>query len=149
MSVHRWPPALERDELGVIAHGPVILARASGIVAGLRCVFAYPQGIELDFVLRASGVQADVASHQVRDTAGAQVHVRVDQREGLACPTGGPITSGNGRFAWHTRYWIDQIPSDGLVHIRVAWPQAGLPETESTLTLNDLRGLDTRVLSLT
>ncbi|MCI2238033.1 hypothetical protein MO973_38250 [Paenibacillus sp. TRM 82003] len=64
MTMHRWPPALPPDELGAVVHGPVVLARATGIVAGLRCVFAHTGGLLLPVVLRAGGVQAEAAARQ-------------------------------------------------------------------------------------
>lgn len=37
-------PAPFLYQLGVIAHGLLVLARAEGIAAALRCVFAHPTG---------------------------------------------------------------------------------------------------------
>ncbi|AXG12614.1 hypothetical protein [Intrasporangium calvum] len=134
----------------MVVHGPVILCRASGIVAGLRCVFAHPEGLELHFVLRASGVQAEAASRQgqVPGSSHPKVHVQVNDRDGVAHPTGGPITTGDDRFFMQTRYWIDELPFDRRVHITVAWPEAGMPETQRVIMLDDLSGLPERVLPL-
>jgi hypothetical protein len=40
------------------------------------------------------------------------------------------------------------LPSDGRLRLTVAWPRAGLPETNVLLTLPDLDDLDAWVLSL-
>lgn len=44
-----------------MVHGPAIIARSPGIVMAVRCVYAYPSGLELITVLRATGVQAEGA----------------------------------------------------------------------------------------
>ncbi|MGI4896130.1 MAG: hypothetical protein ACRYF3_13560 [Janthinobacterium lividum] len=58
MSEPLWAPRRSPHELGVIAHGPLVLARAEGIVAALRCVFAHPDGLHLPLVLRADAERA-------------------------------------------------------------------------------------------
>ena len=162
MSRHRWPPAVAPDELGAIVHGPVILGRAPGIVAGLRCVFGHTGGLLLPFVLRASGVQAEAAGRQTfgylhepitdpQDAgsgSGPKVYVEVNDRAGFADSSGGPSSGGEDDFDMQARYWIDEIPRDGRLRISVAWPQAGLPESHTVLTLEGLDDLQTRVLPL-
>ncbi|WP_432571277.1 hypothetical protein [Kineococcus sp. SYSU DK005] len=162
MTPHRWPPAAPPDELGAVVHGPVVLARATGIVAGLRCVFAHTGGLLLPFVLRARGVQAEAACRQTfghlrepgPDGGGAvswslpQVHVEVDGLAGFADSSGGPSSGGDDDFEMQARYWIDRLPRDGRLGIGVAWPRAGLPESRTVLELGDLGDLHERVLPL-
>ncbi|WP_380176147.1 hypothetical protein ACFEMC_10645 [Kineococcus sp. DHX-1] len=47
------PPFLE--ELGVLAHGPALLSTGPEIGIGLRCVFAYPEGLLLSIQVKAIG----------------------------------------------------------------------------------------------
>ncbi|NAZ74316.1 hypothetical protein GTQ99_02600 [Kineococcus sp. T13] len=162
MTLHRWPPTVPPDELGAVVHGPVILARATGIVAGLRCVFAHTTGLLLPFVLRAEGVQAEAASRQVfghihepindphdtRSWSLPQVHVEVNDQAGFADSSGGPSSGGDDDFEMQARYWIDELPRDGRLSITVAWPQAGLSQTRTTLVLDDIDDLETKVLRL-
>lgn len=163
MTLHRWPPAVQPDELGAIAHGPVILARGPGIVAGLRCVFAHTGGILLPFVLRAHGVQGEAASRQffrhdfestepqtdvIPPWSAPQVHVEVNDSAGYADPGGGPSSGGDDDFEMQGRYWIDEIPRDGTLAVTVAWPQAGLPQSRTVLHLDGLDALHQRVLPL-
>jgi hypothetical protein len=102
---HRWPAALPPDELGVVFHGPVLLARSPGIAAGLRCVYAHPGGLRLPLVLRAADVQADAAarttSPRFRDDAG--------DRE--------PWSGIADDFSLEGTYWIDRLPRDGRLRL--------------------------------
>ena len=162
MTLHRWSPATPPDELGAVVHGPVILARATGIVAGLRCVFAHTTGLLLPFVLRAEAVQAEAASRQAfghihepitdpddtRSWSLPQVHVAVNDQAGFADSSGGPTSGGDDDFEMQARFWIDEIPRDGRLGITVAWPQAGLPQTRTVLHLEGLNDLHERVLPL-
>lgn len=151
MTPHRWPAAARPDELGAIAHGPVVLARAPGIVAALRCVFAHTDGILLPFVLRAHGVQGEAACrhffrHHVEPSdeeiagfaapwSAPQVHVEVNDVAGFTDPGGGPSSGGDEDFEMQAHFWIDEIPRDGELGITVAWPQAGLPPSRTVLHL--------------
>ena len=61
------PPDSEAaQELGSIAHGPVLLDRGHGIAVGLRCVFAHRTGLHLPLVLIARDVHADAAARRLR-----------------------------------------------------------------------------------
>ncbi|GAB3464046.1 hypothetical protein AB1207_12050 [Kineococcus endophyticus] len=145
---HRWPPAAEPEDLGAVVHGPVVLARAPGIVAALRCVFAHSEGLSLPFVLRAEGVQAEAASRQSQwgavDEDGPQgwsepvVVVRVGKHEGFADPAQARGSAGDDAYDLDANFWIDVLPdelSGNRLELTVSWPQAGLPETTTVLTL--------------
>ena len=170
MSAPRWP--LERppdDELGAVVHGPVLLARSPGIAAGLRCVFAHPNGLQLPLVLRAEGVQAEAAR---RDKF---VPGRGERSGGAwrGAPWAGPVlvagadgeertvvagasTSGGGRmfggeddsYRFDGLYWIGDLPTDNMLRLTVAWPEAGLAETTTVLELADLDDLADRIVHL-
>ncbi|TFV75052.1 hypothetical protein E4P40_19555 [Blastococcus sp. CT_GayMR20] len=159
MTLHRWAAVLPPDELGVVVHGPVLLGRSPGIAAGLRCVFAHPGGLRLPFVLRASGVQAEAAGRRTfsrpRDEAGVDgpwsgvtLHVEVDGVTGIADAAHQESSGSADVFALESTYWIDRLPGDGRLRLTVAWPQAGLAETTTELELDDLGGLDGRVVPL-
>lgn len=160
MSAHRWRVGTIPDELGVIVHGPVVLARASGIVVGLRCVFAHTGGLHLPFALRATGVQAEAAGRQTfrRSVALEDVgpgtssrpllHIAVDDLSGEAISTGG-ISGSEDTFAVDTSVWVDRVPTDGRVVLTVGWPQAGLPETRTVLLLEGLDDYLERIRPLT
>jgi hypothetical protein len=142
----------------VVVHGPAILGRATGIVVGLRCVFAHADGLLLPVVLHASGVQAEAAGkqrHRPRSGDALQdhgsmlaVHVRADDRAGPADPS---RTTGSARpdsFWLEATYWLDVLPSDRQLHLTVAWPQVGMPESQTVLTLDPLDDVLERVLPL-
>ncbi len=155
------------DELGAVVHGPVILARANGIVAGLRCVFGHSGGLLLPVVLRATGVQAEAAFRQTSsrrrrsmtqagttDSGQApsqslpQVQVGVNERTGIAESSSSTRSASKDAFEMQAHYWIGELPRDRLVRISVAWPQAGLPQSQIVITLDDLEDLPDRVLPL-
>ncbi|MEW1960117.1 hypothetical protein [Kineococcus sp. NPDC059986] len=149
LTPHRWPPAVEPEDLGAVVHGPVVLARAPGIVAALRCVFAHSDGLSLPFVLRAEGVQAEAALRQSQwggvDEDGPQgwsepvLAVRVGDQEGFADPSQSTGSGGEDAYDLDANFWIDVLPDqsagDCRLELTVSWPQAGLPETTTVLTL--------------
>ncbi|MCZ2829052.1 hypothetical protein O2W14_09425 [Modestobacter sp. VKM Ac-2986] len=165
----RWPSApLPRDELGVVVHGPVVLARSPGITAALRYVLAHPDGLHLPVVLRAEGVQAEAAGrelHRHRVTAPAQgPAVAADPWTGLLVTVdadGEQRTADPGRshssarsdprsdsFESEAGYWIGRLPTDGRLRLTVSGPQAGLAEATTVLELDDLHDLADRVVRL-
>ncbi|GAA0306761.1 hypothetical protein [Kineococcus aurantiacus] len=147
MRPHRWAAAAEPRDLGAVVHGPVVLARATGVVAGLRCVFAHADGLSLPFVLRAEGVQAEAAArqsfsgHVPLDEFGPGtwsepvVAIGVDGDEGLADPSQSSGSGGEDAFDLDATYWVDRLPTDGRLTVTVSWPQAGLPLTRTELEL--------------
>lgn len=168
---HQWPAQLPPHELGAIAHGPLILAQAPGITAGLRCVYAHPSGLHLPLVLRASGehirdatawnpgtlrrypsgsfAERENSQHGYTPYSEPQLIVEVNGTRGVATTTGALHASDDDQvWARDAAYWIDDLPRDGLLRITLSWPQAGLPQTRSELTLTDLDNLTSRVLPL-
>ncbi|WP_380158013.1 hypothetical protein [Kineococcus sp. R86509] len=154
MRVHRWPPAVEPDELGAIVHGPVVLARSPGVVAALRCVFAHTGGLSLPFVLRAEGVQAEAANRQSTSHRLAledigpgtfsepRVVVRVGEAEGLADASQATSSGGDDAYDLDANFWIDALPTDGRIVVTVSWVQAGLAESRTELRLRPWTGDD-------
>lgn len=51
--VTSYPPLPFLEGLGVLAHGPVLLSTGPEIGIGLRCVFAYPEGLLLSLQVKA------------------------------------------------------------------------------------------------
>jgi hypothetical protein len=162
VNAHRWPGATIPDELGVIVHGPVILARAAGIVAGLRCVFAHTGGLYLLFTLHATGVQAEAANRQIfsRHAVALQevgpgtsslplLHIDVDDQSGGADASQATTSGSDDAFNMNAGFWVDRIPTDGRLGITVVWPQAGLLETRTELMLEGLDDYGDRVRPLT
>lgn len=107
----------------MLAPGAVVLARATGIVAGLRCVFAHTGQLHLPCTPRATGVQAD-ASH-------------------------GETSGSDDAFTMDTGVGVDRVPTDRRVGLTVAWPRAGLPETRTELLLEGLDDFLDRIRPLT
>jgi hypothetical protein len=156
---HRWAAAGPPDELGVVVHGPVLLARSPGIAAGLRCVYAHPGGLRLPLVLRAAGVQAEAAGRttlpRFRDDAGDRepwsgptLDVEVDGIRGVADAANQESSGNADDFSLEGTFWIDRLPRDGRLRLTVAWPEAGLAENTTVLALDDLDGLGDRVVAL-
>ena len=153
----RWSAQVPPEELGVVVHGPVVLARSPGIVAGLRCVFAHPGGLHLLVVLRAEGVQAEAAGRRTfprPDDAGHDpctgpaLVADVDGDSRPADPIGQESSGSADHFSQRVAYWIGALPRDGRLQLTFGWPQAGLAETRTVLQLADLDGLEERVLPL-
>lgn len=59
--VTSYPPLPFLERLGVLAHGPVLLSTGPEIGIGLRCVFAYPEGLLLSIQVKAIGQAASDA----------------------------------------------------------------------------------------
>ncbi|PWJ52510.1 hypothetical protein SAMN06264364_1192 [Quadrisphaera granulorum] len=143
-----------------MAHGPVVLASDGDVAAGLRCVWAYPEGLLLPVVIRARGVHAEAAVRQTfgRDRAGVhaselqgsalRVEVRVNDHNGVAEASGGSSSGGEEVFTAEPHYWIGELPRDGQIDLRVSWPEVGLADTAMTLHLEDLTDLRERVVRL-
>jgi hypothetical protein len=163
MTRHRWGARLPPDELRAVVHGPVVLSRSPGIAAGLRCVFAHPGGLQLPLVLRARGVQAEAAArssslHRHGDPlapgrarepwSGLLLTVEVNGRSGIADPAHSTASGNDDAFDLEASYWIGELPEDGQVRIDAAWPQAGLGEHSTVLTLGDLSGVGGRTVVL-
>lgn len=163
MSQHRWPGQMLPDELGVVVHQPVVLARAPGVAVGLRCVFAHPGGLHLPLVLVATGVPAGAAARlsfpdQVRFASaegghhdpwsGLRVVAEVNGFSGPADPSEQQGSGGDGAFDLTAAYWIGDLPADRRLRLTVGWPEIGLPHAERTLVLDSLDNLPDRVLSL-
>jgi hypothetical protein len=161
-SRHRWPAGVVPDELGVVVHGPVVLARSPGIAVGLRCVFAHPDGLHLPLVLRARDLQAEAASRWSfprgrRDDgpatgsepwSGLRLGIELNGRAGSV--DAGRTTSSGGAdtFGSEASYWVGELPGDGRLRLTVGWPQAGLAEASTGLQLDGLQDLGDRVLPL-
>lgn len=135
-----------------MVHGPAIIARSPGIVAGVRCVFAYATGLSVLVVVRAEGVQAEAAARGMHDHEryheGFVVTAQVDDRSGPILSGGGESSAGDETFAADEGFWIGALPSDGRLTLGIAWPEAGLAAAEVTLTLTGLGCLDSSVLPL-
>lgn len=139
------------NSLGAIAHGPAILGHNGAVSAGLRCAFAYPEGIELLIVVAAIDIHADAASLHTfprpdavgRDPwSGLQVTVELDGQVGGADAFRSESSGSGDRFTQESHYFLDPLPADPLLLVAVAWPRIGLTEhrTELRLDLHDIPG---------
>jgi hypothetical protein len=128
-----------------------MLGGNGAVTAGLRCAFAYPEGVELLIVVTANDVHADAASMHTfprPDAVGhepwssLQVTVELDGRLGGADPCQSQSSGGGDRFRQESHYFLDPLPTDPRLLIAVAWPQIGLTEhrTELRLDLHDIAG---------
>lgn len=140
-----------------MVHGPAILGRHGVVTAGLRCAFAYPQGIELLIVVAAADVHADAASLHTfprpeavgrEPWSGLQVTIELDGQLGGADPFQSQSSGGGDTFVQESRYFIDPLPADPRLLIAVTWPQIGLTEhrTELQLDLHDIACRSTTLL---
>lgn len=165
MSVDRWSFERQPGVVGVLVHGPALVARSTGIAVAVRCIFARPDGLEIDLVLRAVGVQAEAAGRQ---SFGGRVQTRpagetidtgrggsepvllveVNGRRATAHPSEQTSSGGEDQFDSELRVGIPELPSDNLITLTVSWPQAGLAEGSVTLTLGPLDDLENRIVRL-
>jgi hypothetical protein len=166
VSVDRWSSEPNYDGLGVVVHGPSVVARSTGIAMAVRCIFAYPGGLEIDLVLRAAGVQAEAAARQsfgrhvpmlrpadeTEDTwrggSEPEVVIGMDGRRAVAYPREQTSSGGEDEFNSELRVAVAELPSDGVITLTASWPQAGLAEGSATLTLAPLDDLENRVIQL-
>ena len=145
MVVHRWPALLPPGELGVVVPGPAILARSPGIVLGLRCIFAQSGGLLLPTVVRAEGVQAEAALRRIRPRSEAgdvlsepRLVAQVDGMSGVADSFRDSASASEDAYEGDAAYWIGAIPLDRRLRLTVGWPEAGLRESSTELTLTGL-----------
>lgn len=145
MVVHRWPALLPPGELGVVVHGPAILSRSAGIVLGLRCVFAQPGGLLLSTVVRAAGVQAEAAQRRFsrRPESGDTVSeprlwAEIDGKSGSADAYQASASGSEDAYESDAWYWLGAVPLDQRLRLTVGWPEAGLGESSTDLTLTGL-----------
>lgn len=159
---HRWGALPPPEDLGAVVHGPVLLGRGERIAAGLRCVYAYPSGLNLPFVVRARGLGEEVVDRWASEPlaqdpvfpadhepwSGIRFAVQVDDLTGPADPVGLAGQGGLEDFDAEGSLWVGTLPLDGRVRITVSWAEAGLPETSTELVLGDLSGLADRIVPL-
>ncbi|MGI4896562.1 MAG: GNAT family N-acetyltransferase [Janthinobacterium lividum] len=164
MSEHGWSRGEPPEELGVLAHGPVLLARALDVTAGLRCVFAHRSGLHLPVVYRATGPRRHDAARwsagHLRRWPGVddpdrgtrysapRLQATLDGRTGPVDTDRVLNRHGVGVWGAEASYWIGDLPHDGRLVLTLAWPDAGLPATTTTLTLHGLDDLGTHVVPL-
>jgi hypothetical protein len=150
MPTDRWNARRPPQELGVVVHGPVVLARSPGIAVGLRCVFAHPTGLHLPLVLLAEGVQAEAAVRHSRSSepAGPTLRAEVDGQDGRADATRSAWTGSTDHFELQADHWIGALPADARLTLVAGWPEAGLAEQRTVLTLAHLDDLADQVVTL-
>jgi hypothetical protein len=183
------------DLLGVVVHSGLVLYRRKDVVAAVRRITAFPEGLVLDTVVLARDVHAEAAGRrehaatahrraagaaQREDEAAAQhkseaaaqwegtaaaerQHARTAAMivrryvpsfaEGDILRLG--ITTSAGETRWldayesssskaedqyrlEAAYWLTPLPGDGLLTLVCAWPEIGLPETQTDIILPDL-----------
>lgn len=157
-----WQPwTIEDSEqtwrsLGAIAHGPVVLAQAPGIVVGLRCLFAYPDRLSAWLIATAdtayipqvlpprseaeARVQGDLWEHWPGPADDPLIHATVDFIPQRLSLLGLNDARGHGdgvvRISCQAR--IFGMPTDDTLSFEVSWGLA-LPPTHTTLQLPNLR----------
>lgn len=157
-----WQPwAIEDSDqtwgsLGAIAHGPVVLAQAPGIVVGLRCLFAHPDRLTAWLVATADAafipqvlpprseaearVQSDLWEQWPGFANDPLIHATVDfmpQRLSLLERNDG-YGDGDGVRRVSCSARIFGMPTDDTLGFEVSWGPA-LPPTHTTLQLPNLR----------
>ncbi len=146
----RWLGTPPEAELGAVVHGPLVLARTSGIAVGLRCVFAHPTGLHVPLVVLARAIHAEAAGRQTghqpapsgyrpSDPPGwSQLELvgQVNGRTGEMSPFSATRSSSLDRYTEQAEYWIGELPRDGVLRLTVAWPRLGLASATTTLRLD-------------
>jgi hypothetical protein len=158
----RWFLTAPDDQLGVPVQGPVVLARSSEIIVAARAVLAYPSGLLLPIVLRASGTAATAAGRYAlgirswasgpgpeRRPSTLTVQAELNGALAIANPISADNAGGTEEFEYWGDHWLGQLPEDGRLRLMVSWADIGLSETTTTLTLTSLDGLADRVVTVT
>ena len=165
MDFREWPSTPPpTDELGVVVHGPVVVAATPTTVVGLRCVFAHPGGLLISLVGRVDTTKAptrplsryETAVKALGDGDGPDMEglaeprllVTMDDVSGPARPGGLELSTYETSIRMAAEYWIDHLPTDRRVTLLFSWPQADVEEVESVLTLASLDDLAHRTVSL-
>lgn len=159
-------PPRRSTELAAVAHGPAILARTTGIVVGLRSIFAYSAGLEIALLVSATGSAAELVARQY--SASAEIdpitgsrHPANDLGVGLrfdalddstAQPFQRKSTEGFGRdperYEREFLFYTKELANSSRVQYRIAWPEVGLPTTDVILTLPDVQVLRDNIIIL-
>jgi len=167
MSVADWPSWPFMIGLGVVAHGPAVLSSGPDIGIGLRCIFAYPEGLLVSMQIRAvdgaGQLLADMLSHP---HAGAPRRPHVPHSwlqltvldDGEEMPLTGHHSSGTSISAGVTDdgvqtagydrdvdAWVTGTPARGVLEVRTGWPEVGAPMTTTHLVMEGLTDLATAV----
>ena len=165
MTLRRWPSMpFAEDEIGPTVHGPVVIARNAHAVAAIRYVNAHRQGLDLVIAARAqldsrqpaSAYEAALAALEHTDglepppdyIGDLRVLVTVDDVTGPATSARADSSMNGPYVMMEASYWIDRLPTGRQLTLDTSWPMMGITETHTTLTLDTLEDLDTRVLSL-
>jgi hypothetical protein len=139
------------QELGSIAHGPVLLTAGEGIAVGLRCVFAHRTGLHLPLVLVARGVHADAAARRL-GRHGDELRLELGPADGGPMVRLGAFASqsagGDDEYRQESSYWHAGLPAGPDLIVTVAWPAIGLPAVSVGLHVPDLAVLARAALPL-
>jgi hypothetical protein len=144
------PDPAAAQELGGIAHGPVLLTAGEGIAVGLRCVFAHRTGLHLPLVLVARGVHADAAARRIRGH-GEELRLEVGPPGGGATrlyPFATHAAGSDDEYRQESAYWHAGLPSSPDLAVTVSWPAIGLGAVTTELRVPDLAGLARAALPL-
>ena len=145
------PDGTAAQELGSIAHGPLLLAAVDGVSVGLRCVFAHRTGLHLPLVLLARGVHADAANRRVRGH-GDELRVELGSRGGAARVRLDAFATlgagGDDEYRQESSYWHAGLPHDPYLIVTVSWPAIGLPAVTTPLPLPGLADLARAAITL-
>jgi len=147
MKRERWTGAAPETDLGAVVHGPLVLARSTGVAVGLRCVFAHRAGLHLPLVVLACAIHAEAAGRQTgqppappgyrpSDPPGwSQLEVvgELNGRTGEMLPFSATRSGSLDRYTEQAEYWIGELPRDGVLRLTVAWPRIGLDAATTTV----------------
>lgn len=168
-SIMTWPQRYlppDSAEMGALAHGPRILARAAGIVVGLRSIVAYSSGLDLAVVAVASGPQAVAMKSQFTapaeiDPATGRPHrgelrQEMMQLRALEDSRLQPVLYRNTE-GFHQRpdsyrreflYEISDLPHTTELPLITAWPALGLGPVTAHLEIPTAEALRAAVVPL-
>ncbi|WP_146099645.1 hypothetical protein [Kineococcus xinjiangensis] len=158
-----WPHWPFIVGLGKIVHGPALLCAGPGVGMGVRCVFAYPEGLIVSFSVRGVGDAVRLIGY-ASPTAGTpevdpddpglplsevRLAFTVDRRHvGLTGTPRGRIFSGAMTgdrdpdpvpiYERDLDAWVAPLPRDGRLQVQAGWPEVGLPLSTTILTLHGL-----------
>ncbi|WP_338891370.1 hypothetical protein [Rhodococcus sovatensis] len=163
MSQFSWIDRPVPAELGAVAHGPKILAEASGFTVGLRYIVAYRLVLDLAIVVSAHGPESAVLASQFTSQRAQPGEPLTSARRKVGGLTAWlvspelPMTlrgsnrnphTVDGHYMHEFSYAIDGRPSEQSLEIELRWDDIGVGPLRTVVNLPPAAELDASIIRL-